>query len=128
MARMTKKLLAHLRDQTNVCYKKALIKEYPSHFQYLDPKLADEKDMKNYLWAQELPFQSESINNTYLDEMMKLSSSDLELIVEADRKGKFRRAPHTIDAILSELLHRASISETKDTNDGEGKTRRRSGS
>src|ERR1051325_10528813 len=128
MARMTRKLVKHISATTDVCYMKALGEEYPHVFREAISTFTHYhvSDMKDALVELDLPIRSESINNRYLDHLVKLDTYMLELIVEADRKGKFRRSPFTIDAILGELLHRASVSETKEPNDGEGKTRRRS--
>ena len=111
MARMTKKSVQHIWDITNVCYKGALLEEYPEFWKRYTPasiRLISEFNMKEELFQAGLPYKSESINDRYLAKVLQLTSEELSLIVEADQKGKIRRSPVTIHAILDELLHRGA--------------------
>lgn len=108
MARMTKKIISHIWDATNRCYKEALCEEYPDVFKRFNIDNASDQDMREILFSLQLPARSESINNKYLDRLVKLPTKELELIVEAHKKEKILRAQPTIEAILDELMLRST--------------------
>lgn len=111
MARMTKKLITHIWDMTNACFREALIEEHPDFWSKFIPSYLENlsvEDIKSELHMAGLPFRSVTINDRYLIKVLKLTSDELSLIVEADQKGKIKRSPVTIHAILDELLHRGA--------------------
>ena len=109
MARMTKKLQKQIMEWTNVCFRQALLEEYPEFFaQWTETAKKDTYNMKSLLWQAGLPINSTSINDRYLSHLLKLSGDQLSLIVEADQKGHVKRSPVTIHAILDEMLHRSA--------------------
>ena len=114
MPRMTKKLISHIWATTNKCYKETLAEEYPLIFKDLDLDSLDDKDMKSHLLGNGLPWKGESIDNKYWDKIIKLPTKQLELILEAHKKGKILRAQATVEAILGELLNRTAPPETKE--------------
>lgn len=55
--------------------------------------------------------QRVSIDEEYLKELLTLPSTDLELMLKANKLGRFRRANKTIQAILVELTERSLLAE-----------------
>lgn len=115
MARLTKKLLAEIWADTTVCYRKALRDEYPELLaEYDDPRIEEfkyersvEAEMKEIVYANDLPLRSPTINDRYLAYLKKLDTKTLDLVIEAHRKQKQRRAEVTIAALATELFERA---------------------
>ena len=114
MPRMTRKLISHIWDITNRCYKETLAEEYPVVFKDIDLDYHDDRAMKIELLGRGLPWKGESIDNKYWDKIIKLPTKQLELILEAHKKGKILRAQATVEAILGELLNRTAPPETKE--------------
>lgn len=52
-----------------------------------------------------------TVDSLYLDYICALSSQDLEDIVYVHEQDKYKRAPRTIEAILSELTRRALLED-----------------
>ena len=111
---MTKKLISEIWRWTNQCYVKALLDEYPAIWPMQSSNL-DAEAMKSTLAYKKLPTRSPSINTRYLDYLKKLSTRQLELVVEADRKEKIRRSPVTIHAIMDELFERSADPDPKES-------------
>ena len=70
--------------------------------------------MKGYLTKMGVPGRSESINAKYTEELRKLTTEQLNLILEVHHKGKQFRHGSTIETIMTELFERATNPETRD--------------
>jgi hypothetical protein len=96
MARMTRKLISQIWDSTQKCWDKALDDYYNAH----------PKKIRAYSSRDIFAEDKEPIDQLYRNNMKSLSTEELELIIESYKKGKIKRAPVTIDFIMSELLER----------------------
>lgn len=121
MPRLTKKLLSEVWARTTTCYRKALRDEYPGLFNSMTDEEIEtnahdqnfEVEMKVQIMDAMQPYRSPSINNRYLEYLLKLDSKTLSLVIQAHQAGKQRRAEVTIDAILNELFERSINGEKK---------------
>jgi len=104
---LKKPLQKRILKRTNKCYRQALVDEYPSVFIQSDVDKMDERDMKMKLIELGKPLQSESLYRRYIANLCKLDTLTLSLIVALDKKGKPKRAPITIHAIMDELFERS---------------------
>ena len=97
---------------TDVCFKQALLDVFGDQLSdeekllkgvQLKQLIAD-KDDANYIVDGWPP----SVNEAYLVHMRKLTTDQIELILEAYNKGKQWRSPLTIDVLTTELFERAT--------------------
>jgi hypothetical protein len=102
MARMTKKLLREIWMSTAKCWEAAL-----------DDYYGKNSDRRPYSNSDIHPADKEAVDQLYREKVLKLSTEELELIVESYKKKKIKRAPVTISAIVGELLERQLRSKKK---------------
>lgn len=112
MARWTKKLLKEQMTWTNGCFLQALREVYAPYLTRREKRL-DLNGLTALIrfdWREEI--HTPETNAAYLKNLCKLSDRKLNLILEANQKGKQRRNQTTIDAIMTELFER-SVPETR---------------
>jgi hypothetical protein len=113
VARWSKSLIAKQLEWSEACYREALLHHY-GHLLNSGEKAEPIRYIKLTLKEKlgEEPISSD-VNSTYLDNLRKLDTNQLELIIEAHNKGKQYRSPSTIDVLLSELFERATNPQKK---------------
>jgi len=114
MSRMTKKLIRQIWDSTQRCWHDALYTHYNKYPARIPVSLPKSRTDMHYFDSREIQDEDrEPIDQLYRENLLKLSTQELELVVEAYKKKNKKtgrswisRAPVTIDAIMSELLAR----------------------
>jgi hypothetical protein len=64
-----------------------------------------------FLTKEEYEIKKKQIDDAYLEKLLKMSTEDLNEVVDTYEAGLISRAPRTIDAILGELLEREMNNE-----------------
>lgn len=104
------------RDQmkwTNWCFKRALVTYYK--LENSSARKLPLNKLQQFLREELLDLNNEEINELYLQEVCKLSTPRLNIILQYNAQGKQRRSPHTVERIMDELLMRATNPETRPT-------------
>ena len=114
MARMTHKLVRQIWDSTQKCFHSAVVNYYRQHPDRTPVSLPKNSSDMSFFDSREIqPEDREFIDQMYRDNLLNLTTDELELVVEASKKKNAKtgrawisRAPVTIDAIVGELLAR----------------------
>jgi hypothetical protein len=103
--RITEKLVQRVKETTNRCYLRAKIKVLSEAYQavllHVDDLIPDEE-------------ARQKIDDLYLAEINKLSSQELEDILFCHERGRMRRAPRTLESIVSELTRRVLLNDSNE--------------
>jgi hypothetical protein len=114
MARWTKQLIREQFAWTSKCFKQALLDLYGHKLTELEKSCDVPAILETLAVRRIYPQQDQQTNERYLTYITKLPTNQIELIIEAYSKGKFKRSPLTIDVLLSELLERATKFRNED--------------
>jgi hypothetical protein len=98
MARMTQKLLDKIWKSTEDCWHKAVDDFYITHPN--EPRL--EVGGYRHIYSQ----HKEAIDQAYRFHLSKLTTQEIELVIEAYKKKKQRRSQVTMDYLTGVLLER----------------------
>jgi hypothetical protein len=116
---ITKDTIRNQQNWTNECFRQALLVYYKDVFDMDKAKnsVRNVKDLVNILRGIKSigsKYNTPELHRLYIKNILKLNTDKLEVIVECNRQGKQRRNPDTIEQILTELLERSLISETRE--------------
>ena len=118
-------LVDRIKKLTNACYMSSVeetMAEFncnadPEEIQYavrsyrqygsVDPWWLDSLSLTNEL----LSNMKQKIDDRYLQKLMELSSKQIEDILWVHEKGKVRRAPRTVESLISELTRRSLLED-----------------
>ena len=105
--------IKHQLKWTNACFKRALLKHY------WDMLLPDQRKLQldglqSLIFKDwEMSRRDPELNRLYIEEVLKLTTARLSIIMAAYHSGKQYRSPSTIERITTELFERAVNSETR---------------
>ena len=97
-----------------MCYHDALLEHF-GHFLTAAEKRSSTRKIKEMLLSR-FDYATKNfpeVSTSYLDNLRKLETEKIELIIEAYNKGKQWRSSSTIDVLLSELFERITNPERK---------------
>lgn len=110
--RWTKKRIKEQFSWTNECFRKALLDVYGETLS-AEEKRGTTSQIGKTLFFKDKEIHCQQTNEAYLAYLCKLPTEQIELIIDANAKGKQHRSPLTIDVLMSELLERAANPDTR---------------
>lgn len=110
--RWSKKRIREQFSWTNKCFYKALLDVYGDILSN-EEKKGTTVDVSRVILGKGKEIHCQQTSEAYLSHLRKLTTEKIELIIDANVKGKQHRNPLTIDVLMSELLERSAISETR---------------
>jgi hypothetical protein len=108
MARLTKKLCGEIWLSTENCWHKA-VQDYYTKYPDRNPLSRYIRHLKDKIPVdyRNIPEEcKEEIDQMYRENLSKLTTQQLELVIEAYKKKKHRRSPVTMNYITGVLLER----------------------